>query len=97
MPRLDGEKRITIPYDIRNETSIGTAKKIVFFYEDGKVFLANSNIEEEFRDKLVVSKKSLDSKGRIYISSYILELLDATVDDIFIIALLNDKICMLKK
>lgn len=91
MPKLDKQGRLTIPIELRNETSIPYNNNIAICYECGKIILLNCY---QATDAKIIAFRKLDQKGRFFFPKEALSILDATKDSLFLVYLHHNKICI---
>ena len=99
MPKIDAQKRLTVPLELRTRSSTFNKKNsIAIYYEDDKIFLTSSS-NEKISEKAVLSIREIDEKGRFFLSNDMLELLDSKIGDTLFVSLYekDDIICIFKK
>jgi len=96
MPKIDTQKRIHIPHDLRSKISLEDSA--VFYYENNQIFIA-SPFNEIISNKAILAIRTVDYKGRIFLSNDLLELLDAKIGDTVFVTVFpeENKICIFKK
>ncbi len=90
MPKLDGQRRLTIPIDFRDSFF---DNKIALCYDNNRILLLNPSLSDEAK---VFAFRKLDDKGRFFLPKEVLNILDASKKDLFLIYLQNGKVYMEK-
>jgi len=93
MPKLDGQGRLKIPSELRQEVQWTFPKEIALCYN-----FQNSTIticdKSDIVDKCVIAFRKLDQKGRFFLPKECLSLLGLNKDALFIVFLQNNEFCI---
>ena len=93
MPRLDSHGRLIIPAELRKEVGWTLPKDIALCYNFQNATI-NICDKSDIVDKYVISFRRLDSKGRLFLPSEVLDLLGIEQNALFIIFLKNNELCI---
>lgn len=93
MPKLDKEGRITICLDLRNKLAVPYENEIALCFEENKIFIVNDSEASEYK---VIAFRKFDQKGRLFFPKEAMEVLNASIDDMLIVYLYNNKIYISK-
>lgn len=93
MPKLDKQGRITIPLELRQEIGLSSLDEIAICYDFSNDIITICN-KQNIADNCVIAFRKLDKKGRFVLPNDVLNLLGISKNDLIIIFLQNDKLCI---